>query len=162
MSLRRPHRVLREVLQHAVARGEISAERDLELIPDVLMGLNSLRILLGEVPDRELCPQGIRDHHLSTGDSGVQVLTNWLGRHGVLCSTREVPQRFAKRSDQRLSRFLPPAPCPYQGQSIDFCALLVGLPLLGGELFSAQAEARAAARGVASQANVNALVGVSA
>ncbi len=51
--LRRPHRVLREVLQQAVARGEISAERDLELIPDVLMGLNSLRILLGEVPDRE-------------------------------------------------------------------------------------------------------------
>jgi AcrR family transcriptional regulator len=49
----RPHKVLREVLQHAVVRGEISAERDLELVPDVLMGLNSLRILLGEVPDRE-------------------------------------------------------------------------------------------------------------
>jgi AcrR family transcriptional regulator len=50
--LARPHRVLREVLQHAVARGEISAGRDLELIPDILMGLNSLRILLGEAPDR--------------------------------------------------------------------------------------------------------------
>ena len=49
----RPRRVLREVLDRAVARGEIAAECQLELVPDVVLGLNALRILLGETPDRE-------------------------------------------------------------------------------------------------------------
>ena len=51
--LARPRRVLREVLDRAVARGEIAAECQLELVPDVVLGLNALRILLGETPDRE-------------------------------------------------------------------------------------------------------------
>jgi len=51
--LPRPRRIIREVLDRAVARGEIAADRDLDLVPDVLIGLNILRILLGEVPDRE-------------------------------------------------------------------------------------------------------------
>jgi AcrR family transcriptional regulator len=49
----RPRGVLREVLDRAVARGEIAAECQLELVPDVVLGLNALRILLGETPDRE-------------------------------------------------------------------------------------------------------------
>jgi hypothetical protein len=40
------------VLDHAVARGEIPAGRELDLLPDILIGLNMLRIVLGEVPDR--------------------------------------------------------------------------------------------------------------
>ena len=51
--LSRPRRLIREVLDRAAARGEIAAECDLDLVPDVLIGLNVLRILLGEVPDRE-------------------------------------------------------------------------------------------------------------
>jgi len=52
-ALERPRRILGNVLARAVARGEIPAERDLELVPDIVIGLNLLRILLGEVPDRE-------------------------------------------------------------------------------------------------------------
>ena len=48
-----PRRLLRQVLERAVARGEIPAERELDLVPDILIGLNMLRILLGEIPDRE-------------------------------------------------------------------------------------------------------------
>jgi AcrR family transcriptional regulator len=51
--LERPRRLIREVLQRAVTRGEIPAERDLELIPDIVIGLNLMRILQGELPDRE-------------------------------------------------------------------------------------------------------------
>ena len=48
-----PRRIISEVLQRAVARGEISTERDLELIPDIVIGLNLMRILQGAGPDRE-------------------------------------------------------------------------------------------------------------
>jgi hypothetical protein len=41
------------VLDRAVARGEIAADRDLELVPDIVIGLNILRIMLGETPNRE-------------------------------------------------------------------------------------------------------------
>jgi hypothetical protein len=44
---------LSEGLERAVGRGEIPAARDLELIPDALLGLNPPRILLGGPPDRE-------------------------------------------------------------------------------------------------------------
>ena len=37
-----PRQVVRAVLDHAVARGEITAGRDLSLIPDVALGLNVL------------------------------------------------------------------------------------------------------------------------
>ena len=49
--LERPRRSLRQVLERAVARGEIAAGRDLNLLSDVLIGLNTMRILFGEVPD---------------------------------------------------------------------------------------------------------------
>jgi AcrR family transcriptional regulator len=51
--LERPRRLLREVLDRALARGEIAAERQLELVPDIVLGLNMLRVLGGEIPDRE-------------------------------------------------------------------------------------------------------------
>jgi hypothetical protein len=41
------------VLDRAVARGEIAAERELDLVADIVVGLNVLRIMLGEAPDRE-------------------------------------------------------------------------------------------------------------
>jgi AcrR family transcriptional regulator len=51
--LGRPRSLIDEVLQRAVARGEIPAERDLELIPDIIIGLNLVRVMMGELPDRE-------------------------------------------------------------------------------------------------------------
>jgi AcrR family transcriptional regulator len=51
--LARPRRLIREVLDRAVARGEIDADRELDLVPDILLGLNILRIAIGETPDRE-------------------------------------------------------------------------------------------------------------
>jgi AcrR family transcriptional regulator len=49
----RPRSVLRTVLDNAVERGEISPTRQLDLVPDVLIGLNMLRLVLGQPPDRE-------------------------------------------------------------------------------------------------------------
>jgi AcrR family transcriptional regulator len=50
--LARPRRLLREILDRAVQRGEIEADRDLELLPDIVIGLNILQITLGGTPDR--------------------------------------------------------------------------------------------------------------
>jgi AcrR family transcriptional regulator len=50
--LERPRRVINEVLERALARGEIAADRDLELIPDIIIGLNLVRVMTGEFPDR--------------------------------------------------------------------------------------------------------------
>jgi AcrR family transcriptional regulator len=47
-----PRHMIRSVLDHAVARGEIPANRDLSLIPDAAMGLNVLRIITGRPIDR--------------------------------------------------------------------------------------------------------------
>ncbi|WP_068182575.1 TetR/AcrR family transcriptional regulator [Mycobacterium sp. UM_CSW] len=47
-----PRQVVRAVLDHAVARGEIPAGRDLSLIPDVALGLNLLRVITGRPIDR--------------------------------------------------------------------------------------------------------------
>src|SRR3984885_14971818 len=47
-----PRHVVRAVLDHAVARGEITAGRDLSLIPDVALGLNVLRLMTGRPIDR--------------------------------------------------------------------------------------------------------------
>lgn len=51
--LARPRRLLRDVLDRAVQRGEIAAGCDLELLPDIVIGLNILQIMLGETPDRK-------------------------------------------------------------------------------------------------------------
>jgi AcrR family transcriptional regulator len=47
-----PRHVVRVILDHAVARGEIPADRDLSLIPDVALGLNVLRVMTGRPVDR--------------------------------------------------------------------------------------------------------------
>ena len=51
--LERPRRVVHEVLQRAVARGEVSPDRDLSLVPDILIGVNLARMLSGDAPDRD-------------------------------------------------------------------------------------------------------------
>jgi AcrR family transcriptional regulator len=51
--LDRPRRAVQAVLDRAVERGEIPAGRDLGLVPDILMGLNTFRALQGEAPDRD-------------------------------------------------------------------------------------------------------------
>src|SRR5262249_40805088 len=43
--LERPRTMLREVLERAVVRGEIPPERELELIPDLLISMHMLRIV---------------------------------------------------------------------------------------------------------------------
>jgi len=47
-----PRHIVRVVLDHAVARGEIPGGRDLSLVPDVVMGLNVLRLITGRPIDR--------------------------------------------------------------------------------------------------------------
>ncbi|HEX7323156.1 MAG TPA: TetR/AcrR family transcriptional regulator [Mycobacterium sp.] len=47
-----PRHTVRVVLDHAVARGEIPAGRDLSLIPDVALGLNVLRLITRRPIDR--------------------------------------------------------------------------------------------------------------
>jgi AcrR family transcriptional regulator len=47
-----PRHVVRAVLDHAVARGEIPSGRDLSLIPDVALGLNLLRVVTRRPIDR--------------------------------------------------------------------------------------------------------------
>ncbi len=51
--LERSRRAMQAVLDRAVERGEIPAGRDLGLVPDILMGLNTFRALQGEAPDRD-------------------------------------------------------------------------------------------------------------
>jgi AcrR family transcriptional regulator len=67
--LARPRRLIREVLDRAAARGEIAAECELDLVPDILIGLNILRILLGDIPDREYISRVLNTiiHPLVTG-----------------------------------------------------------------------------------------------
>lgn len=50
--LSQPRRMVRVVLDQAVARGEIPADREISLIPDVLLGLNMVRIMTGRPADR--------------------------------------------------------------------------------------------------------------
>jgi AcrR family transcriptional regulator len=49
----RPRALLRHVLDRAAERGEIPDGRRLDLVPDVLIGLNILGVVLGRPPDRE-------------------------------------------------------------------------------------------------------------
>ena len=51
--LGRPRRILAEVFERARSRGEIAADRDLELIPDIVIALNMYRVMQGECPDHQ-------------------------------------------------------------------------------------------------------------
>lgn len=59
--LARPREGLREVLDRAVARGEVPPDRDPALVADVLFGLNALRLLTGQPIDREHVRRVLRD-----------------------------------------------------------------------------------------------------
>ena len=52
MVMSQPRRMLGVVLDQAARRGEIPADRDLALVPDVVMGLNMLRLVTGRPIDR--------------------------------------------------------------------------------------------------------------
>lgn len=56
-----PRRVVRLLLDHALARGEITAGRDLSLIPDVALGLNVLRVMTGRPVDRVFVRRVLED-----------------------------------------------------------------------------------------------------
>jgi len=49
----RPRQAMAQMLQRAAARGEIPRERDVSLVPDLVIAMSSLRFLLGETPDRD-------------------------------------------------------------------------------------------------------------
>jgi len=51
-ALSRYRQALRAVLDRAVTRGEIPRDRDLTLVPDILFGLNALRIMTGQPIDK--------------------------------------------------------------------------------------------------------------
>ena len=59
--LERPRRLIRQLLERAVSRGEIPAGRDLELIANTLIGLNMLRIAEGKPIDREYVSHLLRN-----------------------------------------------------------------------------------------------------
>jgi AcrR family transcriptional regulator len=59
--LSQPRRMLAVVLDQAVARGEISADRDLTLVPDVALGLNMLRLVTGRPVDRVFVRRVLED-----------------------------------------------------------------------------------------------------
>lgn len=56
-----PRHVVRVLLDHALARGEIPAGRDLSLIPDVALGLNVLRVMTGRPVDRVFVRRVLED-----------------------------------------------------------------------------------------------------
>jgi AcrR family transcriptional regulator len=47
-----PRQAIAEVLRRAVARGEISPQVDIGLVPDIVLGLNLIRMVRGDLPDR--------------------------------------------------------------------------------------------------------------
>lgn len=47
-----PRRAILDVLRRAASRGEIPPHVDIELIPDIVLGLNLLKMVRGELPDR--------------------------------------------------------------------------------------------------------------
>jgi AcrR family transcriptional regulator len=59
--LGRPRRLIRQLLERAMSRGEIPAGRDLDLIANTLIGLNMLRLAEGKPIDREHVTHVLRD-----------------------------------------------------------------------------------------------------
>ena len=49
----RPRQAVAQMLERAVARGEIPRGRDLSLVSDLVIAMSSMRFLLGETPDRD-------------------------------------------------------------------------------------------------------------
>jgi hypothetical protein len=61
LTLAQPRDMLRVVLDHAVARGEIPAGRDLTLVPNAALGLNILRVMTGRPIDRVFIRRVLED-----------------------------------------------------------------------------------------------------
>jgi AcrR family transcriptional regulator len=61
LALSQPRRMLTAVLDHAATRGEIPTGRDLTLAPDVIMGLNMLRLVTGRPIDRVFVRRVLED-----------------------------------------------------------------------------------------------------
>jgi hypothetical protein len=59
--LGRPRRLIHQLLERAISRGEIPADRHLDLIADTLIGLNMLRLAEGKAIDREHVTHVLRD-----------------------------------------------------------------------------------------------------
>jgi hypothetical protein len=59
--LAQPRQMLKAVLDRAVGRGEISPDRDLTLVPDVVLGLNMLRVVTGRPVDRVFVRRVLED-----------------------------------------------------------------------------------------------------
>jgi hypothetical protein len=47
-----PRRAILDVLRRAASRGEVPPHADIELVPDIVLGLNLLKMVRGELPDR--------------------------------------------------------------------------------------------------------------
>jgi AcrR family transcriptional regulator len=60
-ALARPRQMLGQVLERAVRRGEVAADRDLALLADVLMGLTMLRLATGRPLDRAFVGRVLRE-----------------------------------------------------------------------------------------------------
>jgi AcrR family transcriptional regulator len=56
-----PRRVLRQIFDRAVKRGEIPPDRDLSLVPDMIVSLNLLRIITGQPIDRAFVRRVLAD-----------------------------------------------------------------------------------------------------
>jgi len=56
-----PRHIIRTVLDRAVARGEVRAERDLSLVADAALGLNILRVATGRPIDRVFARRALED-----------------------------------------------------------------------------------------------------
>jgi AcrR family transcriptional regulator len=56
-----PRQMIRLLLDHAQARGEIPSGRDLSLIPDVALGLNVVRVITGRPIDRVFVRRVLED-----------------------------------------------------------------------------------------------------
>ncbi|MDD4865807.1 MAG: TetR/AcrR family transcriptional regulator [Mycobacterium sp.] len=72
LALSTPRQIINAVLDHAVARGEIPAGRDLTLIPDALIGLNVLQLMTGQPIDRVYVRRALEQVllPLTTADAG--------------------------------------------------------------------------------------------
>jgi len=66
----RPRQAILDVLYRAETRGEIQPGVDIELVPDIVLGLNFVRMVLGEPPDRAYIERVFRNvvYPLVTGE----------------------------------------------------------------------------------------------
>jgi len=57
----RPRQAILDVLTRAASRGEIAPQLDIDLVPDIVIGLNLLRMVLGQSPDRAYVERVLRN-----------------------------------------------------------------------------------------------------